>query len=76
MPQSEVFISKALAQTSSVFPALDHALKSNMEISSTLDDLKRQKTEFHQGQLAKKQAKQQLNELCTDMMLRKSISTC
>ena len=29
VPQSKVFISKALAQTSSIFPALDHALKSN-----------------------------------------------
>ena len=41
VPQSKVFISKALAQTSSIFPALDRALKSNMEISSTLDALKK-----------------------------------
>ena len=34
VPQSKVFISKALAQTSFVFPALDCALKSNMDISS------------------------------------------
>ena len=37
VPQSKVFISEALAYTSSIFPALDHALKSNMEISSTLE---------------------------------------
>ena len=30
VPQSKVFISKALAQTSSVFLALDRALKSNL----------------------------------------------
>ena len=30
VPQSEVFISVALAQTSYVFPALNPALKSNM----------------------------------------------
>ena len=54
--QSKVFISKALAQTSSFFPTLDCALESNMEISSKLNALKRQKTEFDQAQLAKKQA--------------------
>ena len=43
VPQSKVFISEALAQTSSIFSTLDRALKSNMEISSTLDALKRQK---------------------------------
>ena len=41
-----VFISKALAQTTYAFPTLDHALKSNVEISSKLDALKRQKIEF------------------------------
>ena len=41
VPQSKVFISKALPQNSFVFPSLDHALKSNMEISSKLDALKR-----------------------------------
>ena len=56
VPQSKVFISKALARTSSVFPALDRALKSNMQISFKLDALKRQKIEFDQAQLAKKQA--------------------
>ena len=45
VPQYKVFISKALAQTSSVFPIVDRALKSNIEISSKLDALKRQKTE-------------------------------
>ena len=40
-------------------------MKSNIEISSTLDTLKRQKTKFDQAQLAKKQASQRLNELCT-----------
>ena len=49
VPQSKVFISKALAQTSSVFLALDRALKSNMEISSKLDALKRWKTKFEQS---------------------------
>ena len=48
VPQSKVFISKALAQTSYVFPTLDCALKSDMEISSKLDALKRQKTKFDQ----------------------------
>ena len=65
VPQSKIFISKALTHTSFVFPALDRALKSNMEISSKLYALKRQKTEFDQAQLAKKQATQWLNELCT-----------
>ena len=46
VPQSKVFILKALAQTSSIFPALDHALKSNMEISSKLNALKGQKIEL------------------------------
>ena len=41
VPQSKVFISEVLAQTSSIFPALDRSLKSNMEISSTLDALMR-----------------------------------
>ena len=41
VPHSKVFISEALAHTSSIFLSLDHALKSNMEISSTLDALKR-----------------------------------
>ena len=49
VPQSKVFIFEALAQTFFVFPALDHALKSNMEISSTLVALKRQKTKFDQA---------------------------
>ena len=44
--QFKVFMSEALAHTSSVFLALDQALKSKMEISSKLDALKRQKTEF------------------------------
>ena len=46
MPQSNIFILEALAQTFSIFPALDRALKSNMEISSKLYPLKRQKIEF------------------------------
>ena len=66
VPQSKVFILEALAQTSSIFPAMDRALKSNMEISSTLDALKRQKNEFDQAQFSKKQATQRLNELCTE----------
>ena len=40
VPQSKIFISKALAQTSSTFHALDRALKSKTEISSKLDTLK------------------------------------
>ena len=56
VPQSKVFISKALTQTSSIFHALDHALKSNREISSKLDALKRHKIVFEQAQLTKKQA--------------------
>ena len=56
MPHSKVFISEDLAQDFSVFPALDHALKSNMKISFKLDALKSQKIEFEQSQLAKKQA--------------------
>ena len=56
MSQSKIFILEALVQTSSIFPTLDCALKSNMEISSKLDALKRQKIEFEQAQLAKKQA--------------------
>ena len=63
VPQSKVFISEALAQTSSLFPTLDRALKSNMEISSKLVALKRQKIEFERVQLVKKQAIQWLNEL-------------
>ena len=66
VPQSKVFILEALAQTSSAFTALDRALKSNMEISSKLDALKRQKTEFKHAQLAKKQATQHLSEQCTE----------
>ena len=54
VPQYKVFILEALAQTSYVFPTLDCALKSNMEISSTLDPLKRKKTEFDQAQRVKK----------------------
>ena len=46
VPHSKVFISEALPQTSSVFPTLDYASKSNIEISSKLDALKRHKTEF------------------------------
>ena len=46
VPQSKVFILEALAQTSSIFPTLDHALKSNREIFSNLDALKEQKIEF------------------------------
>ena len=46
MPQSKVFISKALAQTYSFFPTLDCGLKSNMDISSKFDALKGQKVEF------------------------------
>ena len=41
VPQYKVVISEALAETSSVFPALDRAVNSNMEISSKLDVLKR-----------------------------------
>ena len=63
VPQSKVFISEALSDTSSVFPTLDRSLKYNMEIFSKLDALKRQKTEFDQAQLAKKQATQWLYEL-------------
>ena len=37
VPESKVYISGALAQTSFIFPSLDHSLKSNMEISSKLD---------------------------------------
>ena len=66
VPQSKVFISEVVAQTSFILLALDHALKSNMEISFTLDALKKPKTEFDQAQLAKKQATQWLNELCTE----------
>ena len=66
VPRSKVFILEALAQTFSIFPTLDRALKSNMEISSTLDALKRQKTKFYQAQLAKKHATQRLNKLCTE----------
>ena len=51
VPQSKVFISEALTLTSSIFPPLDHALKSNMEISSRLDALKEQKIEFKQANL-------------------------
>ena len=47
--QSKIFILEALAQTSYVFPTLYHALKSNMEISSKLDALKRQNTKFEQA---------------------------
>ena len=54
VPQFKIFISEALAQTSSIFLVLDRALKSNKEISSKLDALKRQKTKFEQAQLAKK----------------------
>ena len=46
MPQSKVFISMASTQNSSIFLYLDHALKSNMEISYKLDALKGQKIEF------------------------------
>ena len=63
VPQSKVFISEALAQTSYVFPTLDCALKSTMEISSKLDALKRQKIEFEQAQLEKKRAIQRLSGL-------------
>ena len=66
VPKSKVFILVALAHTYFVFSTLDRALKSNMEISSKLDALKRQKTEFDQAQLAKKQATQRLNELYTE----------
>ena len=48
VPQSNIFILEALAHTS-IFPTLDCALRSNMEISSKLDALKRQKTEFEQA---------------------------
>ena len=54
--KSKVFISEALAQTSYISPSLDHALKSNMEISSKLDALKRKKIEFELTLLAEKQA--------------------
>ena len=50
--KSKVFISEALAQTSYIFPSL----KSNMEISSKLDALKRKKIEFELTLLAKMQA--------------------
>ena len=66
MPQSNVFISKALAQNSSIFPTLDCALKSNMEISSKLDALKRQNIEFETAQIVKKQATQRLSEICIE----------
>ena len=36
VPESKVFISKALGQTSSIFPSMDRALKPNMEISSKM----------------------------------------
>ena len=49
VPQSKIFISKALAQISSIFLALDRTLKSNMEISSIFASLKRHKTEFEQA---------------------------
>ena len=49
VPQSNIFILEALAHTSSIFPTLDCALRSNMEISSKLDALKRQKTDFKQA---------------------------
>ena len=39
--QSKVFISETLSHTPSIFPALDCALKFNMEMSSKLDALKR-----------------------------------
>ena len=58
VPQSKVFISEVLAQTSSIFHTLDHALKSNMEITSKLDALKGLKIEFEQALLAKKKATQ------------------
>ena len=66
VPQSKVFILKALVQTSYVFPTLDRSLKSNMKISSKVDALKRQKIEFEQAQLTKKQATHRLSELCTE----------
>ena len=46
MPQSKAFISKALAHTSFVFLALDHALKSNMGIFSKLDALKKREDQI------------------------------
>ena len=61
VPQSKAFISKVLAQTSSIFLALDHALKSNMEISSKLNALKEHKIEFVQVHLAKKQPLSELS---------------
>ena len=69
VPQSKVFISEALAHISYIFPTLDGALKSSMEISSKLDALKRQKTKFEKAQISKKQAIQQLS-----MKLRKNVS--
>ena len=49
-----------------MFPTLDRALKSNLEIFSKLDALKGQKIKFEQAQLAKKQATQRLSELDTE----------
>ena len=46
VPRSKVFISETLAKTSSISPALDRALNSNMETSPKLDALKGQKIEF------------------------------
>ena len=73
MPHSKVFISEDLAHTSYVFLSLDHALKSNMEISSTLDALKRQKIDFDSAKLAKKQTTQWLNELYTEYDAQKEL---
>ena len=63
MPESKVFISKALVETSSIFSFMDCVVKSITKIISKLDALKEKNVEFYHLLLAKKQTTQRLNEL-------------
>ena len=63
MLEYKVFILETLAETSSIFPSLDCAMKSSMEISSKLDALKEKKVEFEHTFLAKDTTIRRLSEL-------------
>ena len=63
VPESKVFISEPLAETSSIFSSMDCAVKYTLEIIFKLDALKGKKMEFNHSLLFKKQTTQILSEL-------------
>ena len=54
MSDANVFISEALAKTSSIFSSMDYVVKSIVQITSKLDALKEKKMECDNALLAKK----------------------